>query len=150
MIKKRSHPQDSGNLFPLQKTSKTKNCGKCFSKNIFKIFLKTFSFVGKSHSAKKTKLACYRRNNKLGVSFKMGRDESKLYFLRTSLRFYSALAILERQIYVVVKQFGAKSISLLSGRLVNFRLGPRSKKLSGNIVGTNFPKICEYSNSFLH
>ena len=73
----------------------------------------------------------------------MGRDESKLYFLRTSLRFYNALAILERQIYVVVKQFGAESISLLSGRLVNFRLGPRSKKFSGSIGNKEktFPKF---------
>ena len=65
---------------------------------------------------KKTKVASYRRN-KLAVSFKIDYDESKL-FLRTSLRFYSALAILEPQIYVVVEQFGAENISLLSGRFV--------------------------------
>ena len=47
----------------------------------------------------------------------MGKDESKLSFLRT-LRFYNALAIFEPQIYVVVEQFGAESISLLSGCLV--------------------------------
>ena len=41
-----------------------------------------------------------------------------LSFLRTSLRFYSALAILEPQIYVVVDQIGAENISLLSGHLV--------------------------------
>ena len=42
---------------------------KLFSKNSLKIF----SFLGKSHSAeKKRKVASYRRNNKLGVSFKMG------------------------------------------------------------------------------
>ena len=41
------------------------------------------------------------------------------FFLQTSLRFYSALAILEPQIYVFVEQFGAKEISLLSGRLLN-------------------------------
>ena len=34
------------------------------------------------------------------------------------LRFYSAMAILERQVYLVVEQFGAENISLLSGRLV--------------------------------
>ena len=46
-----------------------------------------------------------------------------LSFLRTSLRFYSASAIHEPQIYVVVEQFGAGNISLLSGRLVeNFPL----------------------------
>ena len=81
------------------------------------LFLKILSFLGKSHSAEKTKVASCRRNNTLGVSFKMGYDESKLSFLRT-LRFYSALAILEPQIYVVVEQFGAENISLLSGRLV--------------------------------
>ena len=37
-------------------------------------------------------------------------------FLRTS--FHSALAILEPQINIVVEQFGAGNISLLSGRLV--------------------------------
>ena len=79
--------------------------------------MKIFAFLGKSHSAEKTKRPSYRRNNKLGVSFKMGYDESKLSFLRTSLRFYSALAILEPQIYVVVEQFGAENIWLLSGRL---------------------------------
>ena len=47
-------------------------------------------------------------------------NESKLSLLRTSLRFYSALAILEPQVYLVVEQFGAKNISLLSGRFVNF------------------------------
>ena len=41
----------------------------------------------------------------------------RFLFLQTSLRFYSALAFLELQIYVVVEQFGAENISLLSGRL---------------------------------
>ena len=49
----------------------------------------------------------------------MGKDETKLSFLRTSLRFYSALANLEPQIYVVVEQFGAENISLVSGCLVS-------------------------------
>ena len=40
------------------------------------------------------------------------------FFLRTF--FHSALAILEPQIYVVVEQFRAENISLLSGRLVRF------------------------------
>ena len=48
----------------------------------------------------------------------MGEIESKLSSFRTSVRFYSALAVLEPQIYVVVEQFGAENISLLSGRLV--------------------------------
>ena len=52
-----------------------------------------------------------------------GQDESKLSFLRTSQRFYSALVILEPQIYVVVEQFGAENIPLLSGRLVNRKVG---------------------------
>ena len=34
------------------------------------------------------------------------------------MRFYSAFVILEPQIYVVLEQFGAEIISLLSGRLV--------------------------------
>ena len=38
------------------------------------------------------------------------------FFLRTF--FHSALAILEPQVYIVVEQFGAENISLLSGRLV--------------------------------
>ena len=50
----------------------------------------------------------------------MGWYDSKLCFLRTSLRIYSALAIFEPQIHVVVEQFGAENISLLSGRLVQF------------------------------
>ena len=40
-------------------------------------------------------------------------------FLRSSLRLYSALAILEPQIYLVVEQFGTENTSLLSGRLVS-------------------------------
>ena len=48
----------------------------------------------------------------------MGQDESKHSFLRTSVRFHSALAILEPQIFVVVAQFGPENISLLSGRLI--------------------------------
>ena len=87
-----------------------------FFKIFFKKILKIFSSLGKSHSAKKTEVACYRRNNRLRVSSKMGYDESKLSFFRT-LRIYSALAILEPQYYVVVEQFGAEYISLLSGRL---------------------------------
>ena len=39
------------------------------------------------------------------------------FFLRTF--FHSALAILEPQIYIVVEQFGAENISLLSGSLVS-------------------------------
>ena len=47
-----------------------------FAKNVFrKLFsknsLKT-SFFGKSHSAEKTTVASYRRNDKLGVSLKLG------------------------------------------------------------------------------
>ena len=43
----------------------------------------------------------------------------KYKMVRTSLRLYSALAILERQVSLVVEQFGAEKISLLlSGRLV--------------------------------
>ena len=66
---------------------------------------------------KERKVVCYRRIDKLGF-FLNGLNESKFFFIRTYLRFYGALAILEPQIYVVVKQFGAENISLLSGRLV--------------------------------
>ena len=38
------------------------------------------------------------------------------FFLRTF--FHNALPILEPQIYIVLEQFGAENISLLSGRLV--------------------------------
>ena len=47
----------------------------------------------------------------------MGYDESKLSFRRTSLSFYSALAIFEPQIYVVVEQFGRKISPLSVGVL---------------------------------
>ena len=67
---------------------------KLFPKNLL---LKFFFSVSRIVS-KKRKVASYRRNNKLGVSFKMGYDESKLSFLRTSLRCHSGLAILEPQI----------------------------------------------------
>ena len=63
------------------------------------------------HSAEKTKVASYCKNNKLGVSFKMGYDESRLSILRTYLRFYSALAILEPQNYVVIEQLGGKYLA---------------------------------------
>ena len=38
------------------------------------------------------------------------------FFLRTF--FHSALAILETQSYIVMEQFGAENISLVTGRLV--------------------------------
>ena len=38
----------------------------------------------------------------------MGQDESKFCFLRTSLHFHSALAILDSQICVVVEHIGAE------------------------------------------
>ena len=53
-------------------------------------------------------------------------------FLQTSLRFYSALAIREPQIYVVVEQFEAENVSLLRGRLV--------KKTTPQI---NFPNVTQ-------
>ena len=46
----------------------------------------------------------------------MDYDESKLFC--SNFFFHSALAILEPQVYIVVEQFGAEFISLLSGRLV--------------------------------
>ena len=48
---------------------------------------------------KKRKVASYLRNYKLGVPLKMSlKDESKRSFLRSSLRFYRASAILEPQL----------------------------------------------------
>ena len=88
---------------------------KTFSKNLLKISLFSVSHI----VPKKQKVASYRRIAKLGVSFRMGYDESKFSFLRTFLRFYSVMAILEPQIYVVSEQFGAENISLLSRRLVD-------------------------------
>ena len=43
-------------------------------------------------------------------------NQSFLFF--ELICFFSALPIVELQIYVVVEQFGAENISLLSGRLV--------------------------------
>ena len=102
-------------LFPLHKTSKTKNCENCFSKTIFKNFFEFFFSVSRK---KKRKTASYRRSNTLGFPSKWA-TMNQSFFLRTSLRFYSALAILEPQIYVVVKQSRAENISLLSRRLGN-------------------------------
>ena len=54
----------------LYRKPQTKNCGKCFSKHFEKYFE---NFLDKSYSAeKKRKVASYRRNNKLGVSFQIG------------------------------------------------------------------------------
>ena len=103
----------------LQKTSNLKFAKNVFQKLVSKKLLELLSFLGKSHCAEKTKVASYRRNNKLGVSFRKCYNESKLSFLRTSLCFYSALAVLEPQIFVVLEQFGAENISLLIGRLVH-------------------------------
>ena len=84
-----------------------------FLKEIIEIFL---FFSVSCIMPKKRKVASYRRNYNLFLSSKMGSKlESKLSVLRT-LRFYSALAILEPQIYVEL--FAAENISLLSGRLV--------------------------------
>ena len=48
------------------------------------------------------------------ASFKMNQS----FLFSELLCVFSAMAILEPQIYVVVEQFGAENISLLSGRLV--------------------------------
>ena len=52
--------------------------------------------------------------------------------------FHSALAILEPQIYIVVKQFGAENISLLSGRLVLY-LYDIYKQISKGLVDRECP-----------
>ena len=66
-------------------------------------------------------------------------DESKISLVRTSF-FYSALAILEPQIYVVVEQFGAEIISY-SGRLVT--------KIQKNYPTGKNPSIYLKTSSFL-
>ena len=66
----------------------------------------------------------------------MGYDESKFSFLRT----YWHWLILEPQTYVVVEQFGAENIPLLSGRLVyNF-----AQKFAENVK--NFRKFRFFDN----
>ena len=90
------------------------------------IFRKLFSKKNeKFHSvsrlvSKLRKLASYHRNTKIKeFPSQLGKDKSKLSFLRTSWRFYSALVILEPQIYVdLCRTVRAENISLLSGRLV--------------------------------
>ena len=74
------------------------------------------SLPGKSHSAEKKNKNWSAIAELKNPAFppEMGEDEWKL----SLLRFYSALAILEPQNYVVVEQFGAENISLLTGRLV--------------------------------
>ena len=58
---------------------------------------------------------------------------NKNFFLRT-LHFYSALAILEPQIYGVVEHFLAENIPLLSGRLVSVT----------EEMAVKFPKVFVY------
>ena len=55
---------------------------------------------------------------KQGSALKTTFLKPKVAMKAKGFRFYSALAILEPQIYSVVEQFGAENISLLSGRLV--------------------------------
>ena len=80
------------------------------AKNIFRKLFSKKKFHSVSRIVSKLrKLASYRRNTKIKVfPSQLGKDKSKLSFLRTSWRFYSALVILEPQIYVVVEQFGRK------------------------------------------
>ena len=86
---------------------------KCFQKN------EKLLLLGKLHSAEKNEnWPAIAAVIKLKFPLKMGKDESKLSFIRTSQHFNRALAILELQIYVVSEQFEAEKISLLSGRLV--------------------------------
>ena len=69
------------------------------------------------------------------------------------MRFYSALVILELQIYVVLEQFGAEIISLLSGRLVLILITFFQKKvtekfeLSRMITSKNFVIVIRISVS---
>ena len=57
------------------------------------------------------------------------------------MRFYSASAILELQIYVSVEQFGAEIISLLSGHLVsNF-----DQQVNHESIFVKSPSFCKKS-----
>ena len=59
-------------LFLYRKSQKLKLAKNVFWKLFSKKLMK-FSFLVKSHSAeKKRKVASYRRNNNIGVSFKLG------------------------------------------------------------------------------
>ena len=66
---------------------------------------------------KRRNVASNRRSYKIPVSITMGYDALKLSFLRTALRFYSALALLEPH-FSVEEQLEAENISLLSGCVV--------------------------------
>ena len=68
-----------------------------FQNYLEKFYLKlSFNSVNRT-VPKKRKVASYRRNNKISV-LKNGLKRIKAFFIRTSIRFYSALAILEPQI----------------------------------------------------
>ena len=91
-VTKRSPSRLGETCFLYRKPQKLKILKIVFKKLFSKNLLKTFFFLGKSHGAKKNEKWPALWKNKLGVSFKMGYDESKFSFLRTSWRFYSALA----------------------------------------------------------
>ena len=104
-------------FFPLQKSSKTKNCEECFSKIVFEKTSSKFFLYFKSHSAgKNEKWVAIAK--KIKCFLKKWAKMNQSCFLRSSLRFHSALANLEPPIYRPVEQFGAENISLLSGLLV--------------------------------
>ena len=91
-----------------RKPQKLKIAKKIFFENCFRKKNEKFHSVSRIVS-KLRKLASYRRNTKIKMfPSQLGKDKSKLPFLRFSLRFYSALVILEPQMYVVVEQFGRK------------------------------------------
>ena len=82
-----------------------------FSKNLSNFFFSMSRILPKNE-----KWIAIAEN--LNLVFPSNWVESNLSFRRTFLRFSSALGILQPQIYVVVEQFGAENLSLLSGRLV--------------------------------
>ena len=55
---------------------------------------------------KKRKVAGYHRNNKIDFPLKWAKMNQSFLLFEHVCFFYSALAILELQIYVVVEQFG--------------------------------------------
>ena len=86
---------------------------KLFSKNL----LKTFFFLGKSHSAEKTKSDQLSEIINWGFPLKWGTMNQSFLFFELIGVFIVHWLILEPQTYIVVEQFGAENIPLFSGVL---------------------------------
>ena len=80
-------------------------------------------------------------------------EMSQSFLFLEHLCVFRALAVFEPQIYVVVEQFGAENISLLSGRLVFQTLSLRRKlpecRISVDFVVNDQYRLLEYVVLFL-